>query len=224
MIIGKIVDNNEHEYRAQVNSFVQWCDDNYLNLKVKKTKEIVIDSRKKEKCIEKLTIKEENVDIVHDYKYLGVEIDDRLTGDVNTRRVYGKCMQRIHFLRILTNVKVDNTIRSMFYKSIVESILYFGMTPFYGSLTVKNKNKQKQTKVVKLARKLGANVTALDDLYSKNALKIKKMSDITPPLNNKYVFLRSGKRLVLPTQKTSRFKNSFVPVSIKLYNSMNSKR
>lgn len=223
VIIGKIINNNEDEYRSQVSNFVKWCDDNYLNLNVKKTKEMLIDFRKK-KCTQNLVIKEEQVEIVHDYKYLGVQIDDKISGTVNTNKVYGKCMQRIHFLRILRNLKVDRTILSMFYKSVVESALCFGLSTLYGGLTVKNKNKLK--KVVKIASKLGANVTSLDDLYFRNVLCTAKkiMDDNTHPLNDNYVFLRSGKRLGLPSQNTSRYKNSFVPVSIKLYNSIHSKR
>lgn len=133
-------------------------------------------------------------------------------------------MQRILFLRILRNLKVENTILTMFYKSVIESTLCFGLTTLYGCLTVKNKRKLK--KVVRIAGKLGVKVTTLDDLYSRNVLcTIRKiMNDNTHPLNDNYVFLRSGKRLGLPLQKTSRYKNSFVPVSIKLYNSVYAKR
>ena len=111
----------------------------------------------------------------------------------------------------------------MFYKSVIESTLCFGLTTLYGCLTVKNK---KLKKVVRIAGKLGVKVTKLDDLYSRNVLCTtrKIMNDNTHPLNDNYVFLRSGKRLGLPSQKTSRYKNSFVPVSIKLYNSVHAKR
>ena len=44
------------------------------------------------------------------------------------------------------------------------------------------------------------------------------MADEQHPLNDNYIFLRSGKRLALPQQHTDRFKNSFVPKSVKLYN------
>ena len=62
MIIGKLKDSTENEYRAQVDKFLQWCEKNYLILNVKKTKEMLIVFRKKETCIQKLTIKEENVE------------------------------------------------------------------------------------------------------------------------------------------------------------------
>lgn len=39
-IVGKIINDNCNDYIAQVNSFVEWCKMNYLNLNVKKPKEM----------------------------------------------------------------------------------------------------------------------------------------------------------------------------------------
>ena len=38
------------------------------------------------------------------------------------------------------------------------------------------------------------------------------------PLSDNYVFLRSEKRLALPKQHANRFRKSFVPKSVKLFN------
>ena len=45
-ILGLIRDD-ESQYRNSVETFVQYCEDNHLNLNVKKTKEIVFDFRVK---------------------------------------------------------------------------------------------------------------------------------------------------------------------------------
>ena len=42
-ITGLISDNNEDNYRLEINSIVDWCDNNNLMLNVNKTKEMVID-------------------------------------------------------------------------------------------------------------------------------------------------------------------------------------
>ena len=46
----------------------------------------------------------------------------------------------------------------------------------------------------------------------------KILADSDHPLNYCYVFLRSGKRLNVQSQRTSRLKNTFVPSSINLCN------
>lgn len=125
VIVGKINNSNECVSRAQVNHFVQWRDSNYLNLSAKKTKEVVIDFRRRENNIEKLKITDEETATVEEYKYLGVITDDKLTGNRDTKKLHLKCMQRIHFRRISKNLNVDRTVLSMFYKSVVESALFF---------------------------------------------------------------------------------------------------
>ena len=39
-LIGK---DDEREFRSQVNNFVDYCDRNYLELNVSKTKEMIVD-------------------------------------------------------------------------------------------------------------------------------------------------------------------------------------
>ena len=75
------------------------------------------------------------------YKYLGMIIDDQLKGDANTDMVYKKCNQRLHFARVLRNMRVDTTILNLFYKSTLESILCFSITTWYGKLGSQDRRK-----------------------------------------------------------------------------------
>ena len=163
VIIGKIKNNDENVYRDQVNLFVNWCDDNFLNLNVKKTKEMIVDFRRNKPKIENLCIKNDEVEIINKYKYLGVIIDDKLTGYDNAHQLYVKGLQRLHFLRILRNLKLSNNVLSLFYKSVIESVLCFCLTSWYG-----NANKHdthKVNKIITNAKRLGVDVTLLKDLY-----------------------------------------------------------
>ena len=223
VILGKILNDDMNDYIQQVNEFVDWCDINFLNLNVTKTKEMLFDFRKKQNSVPPLIIKSESVEKVHEYKYLGIVIDDKLSGNANTDAVYSKCRQRVHHLRILKNICVDRTILSLFYKSIIESVLCFSLIIFYGSLT--GKNKSKLEKIVRNAKRLGAEVSSLNGLYDKYMKKFvdKIMVDDSHPLYSNFIFLRSGRRLAMPLIRTTRFKNSFIPKGIKLFNYVQSK-
>lgn len=218
VVLGKISRDNAAEYLAQVSDFTGWCQSSYLDLNVKKTKEMIFDFRKKKEVPDSIIINSEPVERVSQYKYLGVIIDDQLSGSQNTDMVYTKGQQRLHFMRVLRKLKVNNTIMNLFYKSIIESVLNFSLVIWYSKLKVKDKNKL--CKIVRSARKLKANVTSLDGLYNKNVIQMVKkiMADDKHPLHEHYNYLRLGKRLALPQQHTDRFKKSFVPKSVKVYN------
>lgn len=219
VIIGKILNDECDEYVAQVHQFVDWCRSNFLQLNIKKTKEMIIDYRtKKCRVPDPIVIDAEIVERVGEYKYLGFVIDDQLKGYANTSMVVKKCNQRLHFLRILNNLHIDKNIISLFYKSTIESILSFSLTTWYGKLT--SEDKRKLNRIVRKSRKLGAETNAIDKLYQERTMMQvdKIMKDTSHPLRSCYVFLRSGRRLALPAQRTERYKKSFVPKSIVLYN------
>ena len=217
VIIGNITNNDEISYFRQVSSFVEWCQCNYLNLNVKKTMEMFVDFRKI-RNYEPLAIMNENVKVVEQYKYLGVFIDNQLTFTENVNNLYKKALQRIHFLRILNNINVDNTILTLFYRSVVESIVTFCMTSWYG--LIRKQDKTKLFKITKKACKLGVVAKSLDKLYEERLSNLtnKIMKDSQHPLNECYCFLRSGSRLRSAAHRTNRLGKSFVPSSIRLFN------
>ena len=220
VIIGKITDGNDDTFLTQVHEFVQWCDNNFLNLNVKKTKEMVFNFSRLRTEPMNITIKNETVERVNDYKYLGIVIDDRLSGSENTKFVMSKCMQRIYHLRILRNLNVERVILSMFYKSVVESVLCFSITVWYGALS--RKDRKKLDKIIKCAGRTGAEVTSMEKLYHKKMRNMvdKMRASENHPLHECFKFLSHGKRLRMPRIRTTRFKNSFICKGIKLFNSM----
>lgn len=75
--------NDPHEYISQVEDFVLWCDNHYLSLNTSKTKEIIVDFRKGNTIHEPLRIHGDVIEQVHEYKYLGTIIDDKLSWKQN---------------------------------------------------------------------------------------------------------------------------------------------
>ena len=55
-VSGLISDNNENNYRREIDDIVSWCDTNNLFLNVSKTKELIIDFRRNQTNIEPVTI------------------------------------------------------------------------------------------------------------------------------------------------------------------------
>ena len=81
---------------SQVHSFVQYCEDNYLEFNVTKTKEMVIDFRKNSVIPEPLIIKDCVVKRASVYKYLGVMVNNELTWGDHVDQLIKKLNSRLY--------------------------------------------------------------------------------------------------------------------------------
>ena len=74
-------------------------------------------------------------EIVNKYEYLGVYVDDALSYSENIHYLYRKCIQRIHYLRLLNSLKID---REIHYLRLLNSLKIDMeiMSLFYTWLTV----------------------------------------------------------------------------------------
>ena len=220
VIVGLLDDNpeNERKYRQEIDSYVQWCKENYLNLNVKKTKEVIIDFRQKKNDITPIQIEGECVEIVENYKYLGTIFDNKLKGSDHVSKIAKKANQRLYFVRKLKKIGVNRKVLTMFYRSVVESILSFNIVSWYGNCASKDRKKLK--KVIKSAKKLGCDGLLLDKLYKAAVTNkcTKIMKDSSHPLHKYFKFLKSGTRLDNLFARTSRFRDSFVPSAIRHFN------
>ena len=145
--------------------------------------------------LEPVAINSENVEIVSQYKYLGVTIDDHLTFSEHIHKVYVKCAQRITFLRMLKNLHVDKTILLLFYKSVIESVITFSFVSWFGNST--KKDTKKLFKIQKIVRRMDLTVTELSAIYNQHVTKMEQkiMCDPTRPLFSSYLSLPSNRGL-----------------------------
>ncbi len=212
--------NDDNMYRREVERFHKWCKENYLELNVKKTKEMVIDFSTLPVAQQPLYINGELVDTVKEYKYLGTAIDNGFNFNSNVEAIYKKVNSRMHFMRKLKKIKIDTKIMELFYTAVVQSVISFSITCWYGNCSSDSKNKL--TRLIKNCAKLGVkNINSLMDIYRKFSLQRCEViiNDVTHPLNGHYQKLPSGKRLRSSKCRTARLCKSFVPASIRILNS-----
>ena len=82
---------SQQDHGPALRDFVKWCDDSYLKFNVCKTKELAIDFRKHSHSPEKTTIRDQEVEVVTKYKYIGTVFDNKLRWDDNTEVIVKKC-------------------------------------------------------------------------------------------------------------------------------------
>ena len=220
-IQGLISNDDESFYKKEVNSFVSWCTEHFLLLNIKKTKELVIDFRRKKEDIKPLEIEGEKEDIVNSYKYLGITINDKLDWSDHVDITNKKLHQRLYFLRKLRKFNIDNQLLSLFYKSVIESIFSFCVICWGGNTLCKDISKI--NRVISKSDKICGNKfnsfgVCLNNLCIKKIKLI--IQDSTHPLNNTVTISERSGRPISCKCNRERYKNSFIPSAIRLLHSI----
>ena len=129
-----------------------------------------------------LKINDRIIQQVSTYTYLGGTIDEKLHWSDHINNIKSKANKRLYFVRKLGQFKVDRTLITLFYKSVIESILSFCIT-CWGGNSAKG-DRIKVDRIIKISEKFTTHVPHLDELYNKNTLdKIISISkDVRHPL------------------------------------------
>ncbi|KAL0151264.1 hypothetical protein M9458_053455 [Cirrhinus mrigala] len=221
-VVGCITGGDEREYRAVVDKFVTWSESNHLLLNVTKTRELVVDLRSTKAPVTPTSIKGVSVEVVEEYKYLGVYLDHKLDWCKNVDNVYRKGQSRLYFLRQLRSFNICRTMLRMFYESVVASAIMYAVVCWGSSLRVRDINRLNII-IRKAGHVVGEELDSLTEVSERRMLsKIKTILDFTShPLHTVLTSYRStfSNRLRLPRCNTERHRKSFLPVSIKLLNS-----
>ena len=221
-LIGLVENDVDSMFVDQVNRFVEYCELNYLELNVSKTKEMIIDFRTKYRnSFAPLTIKGTAVERVSEYKYLGVVIDDELSWTGHIQNIEQRLRPRMYCLRKLNHFNVSPEILAMFYNAVICSVWTYCMICWVG-----NTDKTKLKIIDDIIRKAGRIITGtfptVSSVYeSRVRQKLESLwSDQNHPLYNVLIshrIPRSG-RLRSVVSNTNRYRNSFMGCAIRLFN------
>ena len=87
-IVARVAEGNDLEYRKVITYFVAWCELNHLRINASKTKEVVIDCRRKAAQTAPVNIHSLDTEIMQEYKHVGVHINNKLDWTRNTDAMY----------------------------------------------------------------------------------------------------------------------------------------
>ncbi len=186
VVLGLINNEDEAAYLDEVERLTSWCQDNCLSLNVSKTKEQIVDFRKRQqRPYTPLMISGTPVERVSSFKYLGVNISEDLTWTTHIQTQVKKARHRLYHLRQLRKFRVSPAILKTFYSGAIESVLTQCISVFLLAGNSSNQDCKALQRVVRLAERIsGSALPSLQDIYLKRCKSraAKIIKDSTHPV------------------------------------------
>ena len=221
-IVGCVSEGDEMEYRSVIKDFVDWCESNFLCLNTGKTREMVIDFRKKPPPHPPVNIQGSDIELVDSFKYLGVHLNNKLNWTTHTDALYKKGQSRLHLLGRLRSFGVCRPLLRTFYDSVVASAIHYAVVCWGAGST--DRDRKRLNRLVRRAGSvLGRTLDSVEEVGQRRTLS--KLSSIMKnqlhPLHMTVEELSSSfsGRLRHPQCRTERYRKSFIPTAVRTFNS-----
>ncbi|KAK0154709.1 RNA-directed DNA polymerase from mobile element jockey [Merluccius polli] len=210
-VVGCVSEGNELEYRTVIRDFVSWSELNQLQLNTSKTKEMIVNFRRKasgHRCY---------TEVVESYKFLGVHLNNKLDWTDNTHALYKKGQSRLHLLRRLRSFGVCKALLRTFYDSVMASAIFYAVVCWRAGST--DRDRSRLNKLIRRASSvLDGPLDSIEELGERRMLtKLTSIMDNTShPLHDTVGSLSSSfsSRLLHPWCKKERFRRSFIPAAV----------
>ena len=155
------------------------------------------------------------------YKYLGVVLDNKLEWSANIEEVYRRGQSRLFSLRQLGSFSVCSDMMCKFYHTIIESPLFYAVV-CWGSCTTDEDCRRLNKLVQKAGSVVGRRLDPLSAVVE-HRMRRKLYSVLENNKHPLYSILAGqrsscSERLISLRCRTARFRRSFVPTSIRLFN------
>lgn len=217
-----------------------WSVENKMQLNASKCKELVISFTKSEKEFPRLKINSGQTQVVNHVKILGLTISNDLKWNNHITNIIKKANKRIYFIIQLKRAHVPEADIINFYITCVRSVLEFSCQVFHFALPsyLSNSLERIQKRVLSIIYSYTSYADCLDKCGIKmlSVRRVKACDKLfneittTPPANmldlipSRYFpnyNLRHSRTFVPPLTKTNRFRNTFIPSSVRHFNDQN---
>ncbi|KAJ0022335.1 hypothetical protein NQD34_009825 [Periophthalmus magnuspinnatus] len=182
---------------------------------------MVVDFRRRHSTVRSVNIQGRDIERVDSYKYLGVHLNNKLDWSHNTDALYRKGQSRLCLLRRLRSFGVRGSLLKTFYGSVVASAILYGVVCWNSSIT--ERERKKLDKVIKKSSSvLGCPLDSVQEVGDRRVLAnvISMLGHESHPLQDALSVLESSfsDRLIHPCCVKERFRRSFLPAAVRLYN------
>lgn len=207
----------ESSYRDLVHKITVYEKDNDLVLNIDKTKEFILDFRRRAHPLQPLTIKGTVVERTDSYKFLSLHMSESFSWAKNTTTTAKRAQQRPHFIRVLGCQPLIQACGGL-----VESVLTITMAVWYRSTTLADRKSQQR--VIRAAERVtDSGLPSMDAIYTQRCRwKVQSiLRDKHRPAHALFQWVDSGhnvrhRRPVNISARRARFHKSFFPTTVRL--------
>jgi hypothetical protein len=228
-------DPNDLSLQIAANHLSTWCRENYMKTNTKKTKEMIIHFGKKLTIdsIPPLTIDGDHIERVSCFKLLGVIISSDLSWEQHVSYILKKVSKRYYIIFQLSRIGIPHHDIILIYCSIIRSLLEYACPVWHSGLTttLSDDIERVQKRCMRiiypdLSYTDALSVSGLETL-SERREKITRelfvsiqqpthvLHSLLPLRPNHNIPIRDNYLYSLPSAKTNRYFNSFIPYCIR---------
>ena len=246
---GKDKKSIEESLHRNFNSLCDWFVENKLSIHFgeDKTKSILFGTRRKLKNSGNLKIMRGDIEIKQhpNVKYLGLILDDNLSGETMATRVLGKINGRLKFLYRKQHF-LNTSLRRLLANALIQPHFDYACSAWYANLNkgLTKKIQTAQNKCIRFCLGLESRThigskefekinwlptkERYEQMVSVNIYKFFNncspayMKEIFHPINMIHDTRRSGHRLILPYRKNNRGQKCLSFMGPKIWNNLNS--
>ena len=136
----QVLPGENNEIQQQLDDLCKYACENQMKLNSEKTKVMLFNVAKQSDFMPEIMVKDElqNIEVVEEFKLLGVWITSDLKWDANTNAITTKAYKRLWMLRRLKNLGLKTVSLVNVYTSQIRSLLEFGAVTWHSMLTLEN--------------------------------------------------------------------------------------
>ena len=114
---SKTIDDGFAILERYLCEIINWCNNNRLTLNISKTKHMIIGPGLKENIavVNNLQYKDKKIDIVNEYNYLGIELDNKLTMENHINKSVIKANKKLYMIYKLRKC-LSKKLTALLYK------------------------------------------------------------------------------------------------------------
>ena len=161
--------------QQQITDLCQYAVENEMRLNKDKTKVMLFNTAKQSDFMPEIVVGNENLEVVEEFKLLGVMITSNLKWETNTEYITKKAYKRLWMIRRLKNLGMNTKSLVKIFTTQIRSVLEFGAVTWHPMLTKENSNAIERVQKTALAIILSPDYRSYDEaLYITKLEKLDK--------------------------------------------------